>query len=113
MAKHTPGPWRTLLSSLPGFSRWVLAGGEASGYIAIAGVIASEGEDYEANAALIAAAPDLLAACRAVLIFHSGGEWTHNAEIDWIRITGKDDATTKVLCDTVRAAIAKAEAVNA
>ena len=62
---HTPGPW-TLRAVQPGeavFKRpfWEI-GAEVSGK----GVAFAFGND-EANARLIAAAPDLLAACKAVI----------------------------------------------
>jgi hypothetical protein len=41
-------------------------------------------------------------ACRAVLMFHEGGEWTAERRAEWKRITGSDEATTKVLCDHIR-----------
>jgi hypothetical protein len=44
-------------------------------------------------------------ALRAVLMFHEGGEWSADRRAEWKRITGSDEATTKVLCDHVRAAL--------
>lgn len=44
-------------------------------------------------------------ALKAVLIFHSGGNWMDVAG-EWLRITGTREATTKVLCDHVRSALA-------
>lgn len=41
-----------------------------------------------------------------VLLFHRGGWWTQDDIGEWLRITGKTDATTKVMCDTIRAALA-------
>jgi hypothetical protein len=43
---------------------------------------------------------------RAVLMFHDGATWDANRRAEWKRITGSDEATTKVLCDHVRAALA-------
>ncbi len=57
---------------------------------------------------LCEAAPELYEACKAVLMFHRGGPWEDNDAEEWKRLTGQEDATTKVLCNTVRAAIAKA-----
>lgn len=54
-------------------------------------------------------AATLLNACRAVLLFHRGGEWTAEDRTLWHAITECEEATTKVLCDTVRAAVARAE----
>ena len=44
----------------------------------------------------------LLGACAAVLMFFHGGEWTAERRAEWKRITGSDEATTKVLCDHIR-----------
>ncbi len=41
-------------------------------------------------------------AFRAVLLFHGGGEWNGEKRAEWKRITGSDEATTKVLCDHIR-----------
>jgi hypothetical protein len=49
----------------------------------------------------------LLDACRATLIFH-GGRWSDDERQEWRNITHHEEATTRVLCDTVRAAIAAA-----
>jgi hypothetical protein len=47
-------------------------------------------------------------ALRAVLLFHSGAfPWTPEKANQWGSITGTDEVTTKVLCDTVRHALAK------
>jgi hypothetical protein len=73
-AKHTPGPWNLVwwgnekypypLSSLAdNDGKWIARDGTVSS---------------EANARLIAAAPDLLAACRAAL-----GAFFNNNAIDW------------------------------
>ena len=45
-------------------------------------------------------------ALRAVLMFHDGTTWDAERRAEWKRITGSDEATTKVLCDHVRAALA-------
>jgi hypothetical protein len=47
----------------------------------------------------------LLDACRATLIFH-GERWTYEEQQEWYKITRHEEATTRVLCDTIRAAIA-------
>jgi hypothetical protein len=49
----------------------------------------------------------LLDACRATLLFH-GVKWTDSERQEWRNITHHEEATTRVLCDTVRAAIAAA-----
>lgn len=47
----------------------------------------------------------LVSALEAVLLFHDGGEWTLEKQLAWSNRTGWKDATTKTLCDTVRAAL--------
>ena len=58
---HTPGPWET--SVLADGSQWEVCLPDAGD--AIAGIV--DGPDAQGNALLMAAAPDLLAACQAVL----------------------------------------------
>ena len=60
-SKHTPGSWRLLFKAAQGV--WVIEGPGRFRFVAF--VIAHDAED-EANARLIAAAPDLLAALRAL-----------------------------------------------
>jgi hypothetical protein len=47
----------------------------------------------------------LEAALHAVLLFHGGGYWGPNEAAQWERLTGAKEATTKALCDVVRAAL--------
>lgn len=56
-ARHTPGPWKVCEGSP--FTRWYVKAIHATYVIAECGI--SEGKTGEANARLIAAAPDLLA----------------------------------------------------
>lgn len=42
----------------------------------------------------------------AVLLFHRGGEWSPNDSKTWLRLTGKEGASTKELCDAIRDALA-------
>jgi len=44
-------------------------------------------------------------ALRLVLLFHQGGVWTADAQAEWSRIAGTPEATSKVLCDHVRAVL--------
>ncbi len=46
------------------------------------------------------------ATLEAVLLFHSGSPWTPEKQAQWKTLTGADEATTKVLCDQVREALA-------
>jgi hypothetical protein len=72
--QHTPGPWHTLCKStnLEGREpRITVAGGSRpeafGGQVAVVGWKDQSTEEAEANARLIAAAPDLLAACEESL----------------------------------------------
>ena len=40
---------------------------------------------------------------RAVLLIHSGSQWTKDKQQLWKEYTGSDEATFKVLCDVARA----------
>jgi hypothetical protein len=90
MNAHTPGPWRIEESShKQEFSHWIAS---ISRHVmprqsTIAGVVNAGGES-DGNAALIAAAPELLAACKAMLLDRT-----------------RDDHTSRIAA----AAIAKAE----
>lgn len=44
------------------------------------------------------------AALEAVLLFH--GPWDEQKQARWKAITGKDEATTQVLCDHIRKVLA-------
>jgi hypothetical protein len=48
-------------------------------------------------------------ACQMVLLFHGGGVWTRELQDRWDDLVGKSDseATTKVLCDSIRAALSR------
>ena len=39
---------------------------------------------------------------QAVLLFHRGGVWDDDARREWKNLTGRDDASTKSMCDTIR-----------
>lgn len=102
--KHTPGPWRT--NAYDHREIEALAGPEGERYVIgpIAVVydidsIRSGQAVGEANARLIVAAPDLLAACKAILR-HDDSVLPHNAV---------DCATAPCAYCQVRNAIAKAE----
>lgn len=83
----------------------------------------AESPQLLAYAQLMTASPEMLEALKLVLMFHSGAPWTDERRLDWVngltRLLGpamsrrerfaSDEATTKNLCDAVRAAIAKAE----
>jgi len=69
--KHTPGPW-TATPSYINLGEWEIYGNEDGDNAQHIGSIEAEGtEQAEANARLIAAAPDLLEACESMLGFLS------------------------------------------
>ena len=103
MAEHTPGPWRVKYhESSPD---------QIAAVVSDHDLICAMPIDRNANARLIAAAPELLAALEAVLLFYRGDWWDEGERQEWSRLAGTQEATTKVLCDVVRAALAKARGV--
>lgn len=48
-------------------------------------------------------------AVEACLLFHDAAEWDAGKRLAWHRLTGSSEATTKVLCDTARAALKEAQ----
>ena len=93
--KHTPGPWKT-------DSIYVVAevsGGRPGGEVIIrcGRTVPGAGnkQEDEANAALTAAAPDLLEALREIIVLSEPGPWP--------------DPVGDVIEATAKAAIAKAE----
>jgi len=78
-AKHTPGPWRARLD----YQRHWISAGTGRKAVQVAdvtdievttrpGEVDTDNETTAANAALIAAAPELLAACEMALVWISG-----------------------------------------
>ncbi len=108
-AKHTPGPWR-----IEGYTR--LIGGEVTGHTISHGVnnYADGPEGYvcttngtsEADARLIAAAPDLLVACRQAAIQFRFYEQQHLAK-------GTPDGDAKALRNHEMAKICEAAIAKA
>lgn len=70
MSKHTPGPWWLGRDPCHYDSLTSISGGSDSngGIRSVAEVGGHDVDEAEANARLIAAAPDLLAACEAALV---------------------------------------------
>ena len=90
MSAHTPGPWRAVPNA-PGISDTVID----SGRMVVADVISRKSTDeLRANARLIAAAPDLLEALRALVDLQEANEASETKALDF--------------WDHARAAIAKA-----
>jgi hypothetical protein len=87
---HTPGPWKARIVVGPGCGSIVTESGR---YIAS---ISTQTGTGEANAALIAAAPDLLQSLKEV--FQLAAIFNHDADPIWAAVR-----------DKAKAAIAKAE----
>lgn len=112
MIAHTPKPWGYSLDELTATGQLLI---RAIGDIPQP-VIAEVDPDGNAkddatlfgNAQVMVAAPDLLDAARAALLFHSASPWDVEKAAEWKRLTGSDDATTRALCEFLRVAIAKA-----
>ena len=96
MTEPTPGPWTWEYSDLELTRPIALTGPE--GYLDVLTVcedaVGPRAYATAANMALIAAAPDLLAACEAVL-----------DRLDYLRGLWGDEAITRRLGDQIRAAV--------
>lgn len=81
--KHTPGPWKLSESA----SRVILGKSEHSGLMGVCVMQNAQSEHYDANARLIAAAPDMLTALEELfkhcaMIHKYGGEASNVREAD-------------------------------
>ncbi len=76
MNKHTKGPWE--LSYDKGNNRDVIASSDKSPICSVRQSWVSR-EQYHANAKLIAAAPDLLAALKSAVAYPITGNWCADA----------------------------------
>jgi hypothetical protein len=56
---------------------------------------------------------ELVDALKLPLLFHAGGPWDAKRRAEWLRITGSLEATSKVMCDHLRSAVAMHFGVNA
>lgn len=99
-AKHTPGPWAITRRWADG-KRIIVEGNQEDWFRLEAHVVCDDcdTDTAEANARLIAAAPDLLEACKAMLRTHGvHGPCTHH-----------NCDSCEMAYDKAKAAIAKAE----
>lgn len=105
--QHTPGPWRVWSSGIVGNTgHYEFKVESDSGYSIASGTISCLGRTYpelEANAQLIATAPDLLKACRD--IWQALDEWATERTPDLEEIAS--------LREQAKAAIAKAAIAKA
>lgn len=101
MSGHTPGPWVLDFSTQTGWAIWAdprLHGDMRRGAVVIAADLRG-GKQDEANARLMAAAPDLLAAAQLLVDAYRKGE-ENGSSMDWSDV---DQAW-----EAAKAAIAKA-----
>ncbi len=96
MSKHTPGPWKVVGTEIWGANVKIASGRGAYDE--------KDRQKNKANARLIAAAPDLLAACKTTLEML-------DAEIRTAPL-GRDTQPEKVTAQVLEAAIDKAEKRN-
>lgn len=106
-AKHTPGPWRVVPDEEETAAPWGRVEVAQFRYVTIEG--RSKSEAY-ANARLIAAAPDLLEACKAV-IDHSQNPFKNLDHILLKDVTENSDKWDEIHA-MLRAAITKAVGEN-
>jgi hypothetical protein len=98
--KHTPGPW-VIEQNGPAFD--LLTADHADHFAIIVGMTSNGTGELEANARLIAAAPDLLAACKAAKRYMVQGE---SGPDGFTVVFPHDDKSLSLLSE----AITKAEA---
>lgn len=109
MSKHTPGPWAIQMDGRD--TRVVREADGLKSYVASLGEIwlcEEHGGTVDANAALIAAAPDLLAALKALLA-HANAYSDEMRERGYGSMELGESADSASLAGMARAAIAKAE----
>lgn len=105
MTRHTPGPWRAVPDC--NYDTWE-----------VEPVTESDGFDggfrwfKEADAHLIAAAPDLFDACKALIKFCSRRDGSLAIYSDWIQCFVEDGSTLTEVVERAVAAIKKAEGVE-
>ena len=110
-AKHTPGPWRNGDNTLDRSRGHLFIRGGPEGRVVadVNTAMLGGAEVYEANARLIAAAPELLEACKAA---HAAilqlSEYADEDDEDWA-----PGGYLSVAYEVTRAALAKARGTNA
>jgi hypothetical protein len=94
MSEHTPGPWER--GNNEGFwgQNCCIEADTEIGPVVVCDFVHSSAVEEDANAALIAAAPDLLAACQAF--------------VDWWEQEGQGERALRGALAAARAAIARA-----
>jgi hypothetical protein len=97
-AKFTPGPWKIRESPHENALEIYSDTRDEIALVRIDDTDADSLAETLANAAAIGALPGLYAACRATL-----------DRLDYLRELWGDEGITRGLCDTLRAAVAKAE----
>lgn len=102
--KHTPGPWR---AGQGGFADKVLDTADMPGVVAEVWYFGRTAEERRANTRLIAAAPDLLEACKAVVAAHIA-DYRDLAREAGMSETARSGVCDCESCEIMQAAISKA-----
>ena len=87
--KHTPGPWEIVCGGQPGDDGFTIMARNGHGVLAECwppGVTAEERQTILANARLIAAAPDLLAAAITLVANHNKPGGHFHLEPLWLHV---------------------------
>lgn len=107
----SPGEWKHhghqfIPLQYDGMTTRVACIGPDPGAVALVHADTELDEHASANERLVQAAPKLLAACQAVLLYHKGGIWSEEDGARWFELTGQTECNSKTLCDTLRERIA-------
>lgn len=113
MSKHTPGPWIPNRFDPSSPMTVVAESGEWVCKVSSSGMWANQTPETEdANAQLIAAAPDLLAALEALLPYAESEVAYHEAFADIDEENAEEHRESQAAIDKARAAIARAQGVQ-
>jgi len=109
---HTPGPWVRDDSYTTGAINTSDYGVErgVGHHVALASVFGVPSGEWDANADLIAAAPELLAACERTALVFEAALWADSSDRGDSRIPMSDSRRElyQEICEQLQAAIAKA-----
>lgn len=84
-SKHTPGPWAASKVQVGSLTYWVIEERQYNGF-QICSTVNAEVTKDEANAQLMAAAPELLEALYEALLALENKGWSYENEASWRRI---------------------------
>ena len=86
MSEHTPGPWVVCPIQKEDLLHSRKVGTGPEGWLGVAQAHGDTQEEADANARLIAAAPDLLEACRIALVYLESDADDQQEREDWAQI---------------------------